>query len=74
MRIVQVASLRGRFQQPGFAASQHWSDFARHTAVQLRDIVDAMQVSPATQLLLCESVSGDLGSDTQGSPVYAYKI
>ena len=38
-----MASLRGRFQQPGFAASQHWSDFARHTAVQLRDIVDAMQ-------------------------------
>ena len=42
---MQVAALRNRFQQPGFAVSQHWSDFARHTVVQIRDIVDAMQVN-----------------------------
>ena len=41
---MQVAALRNRFQQPGFAVSQNWSDFARHTVVQIRDIVDAMQV------------------------------
>ncbi len=41
---MQVAALRNRFQQPGFAVSQHWSDFARHTVVQIRDILDAMQV------------------------------